>query len=292
MSHGPRLQSNWDWRAAGNFILGGSGTGLMICAAALGFIQDTALLAPIAAALVSLGLLLVWMEIGRPLRAFNVLRNPGSSWMSREAWLGMALIALSPLVWFSGSQGVLVADAIAAALFLFAQARILNAATGTPAWRSREIPYLIVCCGLSEGGALLLLLSRTGATESPGAAVEWSLLLLLASLRGIVWARYWQQLNQGAPSGTLLALQPVNLILMLAGTLLPFLLGFISLLPGAAPLPLLPLTALALLLSGWHFKYVLVVKAAYSQGFAVAHAPARGSGTPGPGIKSGWTLPR
>ena len=32
----PRHQINWDWRAAGNFICGGSGSGLVILAAELG----------------------------------------------------------------------------------------------------------------------------------------------------------------------------------------------------------------------------------------------------------------
>jgi phenylacetyl-CoA:acceptor oxidoreductase subunit 2 len=31
----PTLQKRWDWRAAGNFICGGSGSGLMIMAALL-----------------------------------------------------------------------------------------------------------------------------------------------------------------------------------------------------------------------------------------------------------------
>jgi phenylacetyl-CoA:acceptor oxidoreductase subunit 2 len=36
----------------------------------------------------------VWLEIGRPLRAMNVMRRPGSSWMSREAMVAPLVFAL------------------------------------------------------------------------------------------------------------------------------------------------------------------------------------------------------
>jgi len=41
---------------------------------------------------------------------------------------------------------------------------------------------------------------------------------------------------------------------------------------------------------GWFIciKIVLVTKAAYDQGFAVEHMPARGAGASGPGVKPGW----
>ncbi len=42
-------------------------------------------------ALVGLGLFCVSLELGRPLRALNVIRNPRTSWMAREAWVAGAL---------------------------------------------------------------------------------------------------------------------------------------------------------------------------------------------------------
>ena len=94
MSFGPNPwhQAHWDARAAGNFIGGGVGTGLIVATAAGGATGGalTALLL-VALAFVGFGLLCVWLEIGRPLRALNVFINPRTSWMSREAFVGALL---------------------------------------------------------------------------------------------------------------------------------------------------------------------------------------------------------
>ena len=84
----PWQQQHWDWRAAGNFICGGAGGGLIVFTAlpvATGAAGSRALLLVAGIALVGIGLLCVWLELGRPLRALNVFRNPRTSWMTREA---------------------------------------------------------------------------------------------------------------------------------------------------------------------------------------------------------------
>ncbi|MGB3429111.1 MAG: hypothetical protein WBA53_13160, partial [Burkholderiaceae bacterium] len=88
MSFGPKpwQQTSWDWRAAGNFIGGGAGTGLVMFTAVSG-VQGTvaAVLLLAGLALVGLGLTCVWAELGRPLRALHVFFNPRTSWMMRES---------------------------------------------------------------------------------------------------------------------------------------------------------------------------------------------------------------
>jgi len=82
----PWVQRHWDLRAAANFVAGGAGAGLVVVSVlsgARGMPAAVALLA--GSALVGVGLLAVWLEIGRPLRALNVFLNPRTSWMSREA---------------------------------------------------------------------------------------------------------------------------------------------------------------------------------------------------------------
>ena len=97
-SGAPRLQHNWDSRAACNFIGGGSGTGLLL-AAAVGFASGSPyfLAGTLALALIAFGLSMVWLEIGRPLRALNVFFHPQTSWMSREALLALPVLALGTL---------------------------------------------------------------------------------------------------------------------------------------------------------------------------------------------------
>jgi len=162
------LQRHWDARAALNFMLGGSGAGLMIAAA---FVPPASP-APVALslALVAAGLFSVWLEIGRKLRALHVFFNPFTSWMTRESFAALLLFPLGlGAIFFSQA---LPAAAIAAALFLYCQARILYAAKGIPAWRSPMVVPLIVVSGLAEGAALLLLLEG-GVIGIPVLAAGW-----------------------------------------------------------------------------------------------------------------------
>ena len=82
MSFGPKPwhQTNWDFRAAFNFIFGGAGAGLLVAAAISGT-NGNALRVELllGMALIGAGLISVWFEIGRPLRAMNVGFNPFTS---------------------------------------------------------------------------------------------------------------------------------------------------------------------------------------------------------------------
>ena len=79
----PELQPFWDARAAGNFIGGGTGSGLLLwtAIAASGHGTETTPTLLIALACIGVGLFCVWMEIGRPLRALNVFFHARTSWM-------------------------------------------------------------------------------------------------------------------------------------------------------------------------------------------------------------------
>jgi phenylacetyl-CoA:acceptor oxidoreductase subunit 2 len=84
----PPRQTSWDVRAAANFACGGAGAGLIVAAALAGERGEAlALLIVAALALVAAGLLSVWNETGRPLRALHVFFHPQTSWMSREAFV-------------------------------------------------------------------------------------------------------------------------------------------------------------------------------------------------------------
>ena len=75
----------------------------------------------LALALVSLGLLCVWAEIGRPWRSINVIFNPRTSWMSREAALAPLLLGSGVLALF-GVPAALPLAALLALGFVYCQA--------------------------------------------------------------------------------------------------------------------------------------------------------------------------
>ena len=117
-------QRHWDARAAFNFILGGSGAGLMAASVAIEPASPWPL--ALALALIAAGLAAVWLEIGRKARALHVFFNPFTSWMTRESFAALILfpLALGSMLTLS----FVPAAALAALAFLWCQARILRAA--------------------------------------------------------------------------------------------------------------------------------------------------------------------
>ncbi len=272
---GPKAwqQTSWDARAAGNFIGGGMGGGLIVFTAWSGA-SGAALSWLIVGALgfVAAGLLCVASELGRPLRAIRVLRNPRTSWMARESWTALALFPAGLLA-AAGVSGWAWIAGVLAVLFVYCQARMLQAAKGIPAWREPLLRPLVLSSGLVEGGGVFLL------TAPLHGAASAATLLLFASLvlvRGIIWVAYRRRLATRAAAGALRALDQAGRVLLVAGTLLPLLLLAAAVAGVFAP-PLMALGGLLAALCGAWLKLVIVTRAGFNQGFALAHMPVRGT---------------
>lgn len=286
----PELQTNWDWRAAANFIGGGAGAGLFLFTALAAqqdpsWLRRVGLFAPL---LALAGLACVGSELGRPLRAFNVFRRAHTSWMSREAMAAAAFLPAA-LAAVAVRQPVLalVAASLGLAL-LYCQARMLRAAKAIAAWREPAIVPLIFITGVVEGGALFVALGLVLATVP-----EWSLVALawLLTVRLFVWQTYRSRLAApgAAPRRTLEVLDETGRALGVPGHLLPVGLLLVALLAPASGLAAALAGAVLAVAGGWYLKLALVTRAAYDQGFAITRAPARSPGYSHPGAKPGWT---
>jgi phenylacetyl-CoA:acceptor oxidoreductase subunit 1 len=283
----PKVQQSWDWRAAANFTLGGTGTGLFAAMMlAVGFAPQLWWTAFLALALVGAGLFCVWLEIGRPWRFLNVCFNAKTSWMTREAILAMPFFGFGGLylLWHHPVIGAIAGTSGLG--FLYCQGQILRAAKGIPAWRQKGIGRLLFSTGLTEGTGLMLALAvPLGATRPVLLALAGGL-ALLAALRFAAWHAYRRGLGDiGAPVGTFKALDARFINLGIA----PHLAILASLTLGLASPPFLILGGLLAVVTGWAFKFGLITKASFNQGFALNRTPARGAGKSGPGIKPGWT---
>jgi len=284
----PRQQRNWDARAAANFICGGAGGGLLL-ATALASVhgEDLRPLVVLALALVGIGLLAVWLEIGRPWRALNVYLNATTSWMTREAMV-------APLLFASGAAAVLfnwpAAFWIAGLLglvYIYCQARMLHANKGIPAWRHASCVGLVVATGMAEGAGLLC----AGALVWPGLGSFGILLAGLLALRLLAWRKYLASLRStGVPVGTSNVLNALDVRFVWFGHAAPAVLGLAAGLGGLSLLAVLA-GVLAAATGGW-FKYTLVCRAAFTQGFALPRTPSRGEGNAGPGVQPGWNRVR
>jgi phenylacetyl-CoA:acceptor oxidoreductase subunit 2 len=277
MSYGPNpwQQAHWDWRAAGNFMCGGAGTGLLVftvLSRAQGLLGTMLVLAGLA--LVGLGLLCVWLEIGRPLRALNVFRKPGASWMSREALVSLLLfplglgLALGLRTW--------AAPVLFVALgYMYCQARMLQAGKGIPAWREPLTVPLMVVTALTEGAGLYWL----GNAAQPVAGAELGAVfaaLLLA--RWLLWRAWRARVAKVATAPARAAIDRNGRHLLWLGSTVPLALTVLAF-AGAAgsnsPLLLAAGGALATF-AGLRFKFTLITRASYNQGFALARLPVRG----------------
>jgi len=278
MSFGPApwQQTNWDWRAAGNFICGGAGAGLIVLAAlsAAGPAFTALMLAGLA--LVGLGLFCVWLEIGRPLRALHVFFNPRTSWMTREAFTATLLFPVG-LAAAAAVPGCAWVAAVLALAFVYCQGRMLQGAKGIPAWREALLLPLIVTTGLAEGAGLFFLTAPLHATGTQALLAMFGALVLA---RMLVWFAYRRRLAAAAAPGATAALDRAGRTLQIAGTLVPLLL-IGAIMAGAVWAAQAPLVAaiagLAAAAAGAYTKYTIVTRAGFNQGFALAHLPVRGA---------------
>jgi phenylacetyl-CoA:acceptor oxidoreductase subunit 1 len=286
----PALQQHWDWKASGNFICGGIGSGLFVFTAFTSLRHPQVLpLGWLALAIIALGLSVLMLKIGRPLRFIYVLRQPQRSWMTREAWIAAVFFPLAALALWFAIPVLLVIAAVLAACFLFSQAMIMQAAKGIPTWRTIWAVPLLVTTGFAEGGGLFLAgVAQFPALTSLANAVAVAA-GVLALLRAFVWRSYLTALIvEGAPTRALAVLDDFRPWLFLGGMALPLALIAAGLaLPSATQL--FALAGLASMAAGASMKFILVTRASYNQGFALVHTPVRGSGQAGPAVKPGWS---
>ena len=271
----PWHQNNWDFRAAFNFIFGGAGAGLLVIAAFSGLAGD-ALRAEVVLgmALIGAGLTSVWFEIGRPLRAIHVGFNPFTSWMTRESFAAGAVFVLGLTAAWLSIPALAQAAALAALAFAYCQGRMLRAAKGIPAWRVPALTWLIFATALAEGAGLFVVLAALFDMQARGVLAYFSLALVA---RGLAWSIYRGSMAKSAAPRALAALDRAGKILVQFGTIAPLALLLLGLFAQDIARVAVILAGAAALATGWQFKFALITRAAYNQGFALPHLPVRGT---------------
>ena len=137
-------------------------------------------------ALVALGLFAVWLELGRPLRAGNVLLHLKGSWMSREALAALLLFPLSAVVLIG------VRWAIAPAASLPRPSSTTGSASSSGRWRSRQARALDASPAdvvETRRGPRPVL---AGGRVDPAIAALAVVLAILLIVRWLLW-RVWRE---------------------------------------------------------------------------------------------------
>lgn len=275
MNAPPPLQRSWDARAAANFVLGGAGAGAIVAVAYFGDDRLRAIVIPAALAMVGVGLVCVFTELGRPLRALHVFFHVRRSWMSRES-LAAVLLFPAGIAAVLEVPGAAWIAAVLALIFLVCQARMLQAARGIPAWRAPPVAALIVVTGVVEGSGLLLAVSSWLGTVSP---ILCATVGALALLRAFVWFTYRRSLTVAGATAAREALVVAGQVLLLAGTAAPLALIAVAT-AGVGESGVRSAAALAgilALLAGAFAKFALIARAGFRQPYVLAHIPVRGT---------------
>lgn len=278
------IQRHWDGRAAVNFVCGGTGGGVLVVASALGSAAQARELVLIGLGLIVVGLTAVWLKIGRPRRAMNVLLRPQTSWMTREAYVAALAILMGALAIVMPARLPLIASGAAGFGFTFCQGRILRAAAGIPAWREPAVVWLIVVTALVEATSVVCLGVDSGDVPAAG-----GILLLLVVMRWGIWRRY--RTGVAASSASPAVLRDIDALagrVLWVGHMLPaalisaaFAVGFSRVLVAAA--------ALAALGIGWYMKWALVTRLSRFEGYGMGRlrrghplaSPSGGTSDPG-----------
>lgn len=262
------LQTCWDWRAAANFMFGGTGGALILMIAIASFPNTPPLpLGLTALAFIGLGLFIVWLEIGKPWRFLHVYFHPQTSWMTREATVAILLFPIAFVGIVFKIPAMITLAGFLGLLFLYCQARILLASKGIPSWREPTILPLIISTGLVEGTSLLLL-SLLIFDSIQG----WTLylLLVLLAIRTFSWNKYRIQLTASkAPNQTLSVLSSIHVFTFWGGNIVPLILVVAALMIPSISIVLVSIASIIAVLSGWHMKFIIVTHAAQQQGYSL-----------------------
>jgi len=291
------LQTWWDYKAAMNFCLGGLASGLMLAIYALYLlnhaIPDTVLRGTYVAgaAVMGVGLVFVFLKIKRRLRALNVLLRPGSSWMTRETWCVAVLYPaiLADLLWPHAALHGLVAAA--AAGFLVSQAMILYRARGIPAWRAPPVPWMLGASGLLEGLGLMYLAAAVAHPDlgDRDALALGGIAAALTLFNAGLWQAYRQTAKaRGIPPLARAEIARISRLLVWLGQVAPLLLFLAATVAGGSlGTACLGLGGALAAAGGGYWKFRLITRAGYFQGFALPRLPRRGSGRRAPPPRAG-----
>ena len=265
---GSYLQTSWDWRAAGNFMFGGTGSALVLMMAAAYYPESPHwFVGLVSLAFIGLGLFLVWLEIGRPWRALHVFFHPQTSWMTREGSVGTVLFPLALIGIFMNMPALIALAGLLGLSYLYCQGRILKATKGIPSWREPSILQLIIATGLCEGtGLLILMLGLLNQQQ------HWLLFILPAfvAFRSVSWLSYKAKLTDSkAPPKTLQILNEIHPVTLWGGNVIPLILLIVALMVPNLTSLLASIAAALVVLSGWWMKFTIVARASQVQGYAV-----------------------
>lgn len=207
----PVKQKAWGKPAVINFIAGGSGAGLYIIGHIIDIFHGTSLVTDnpavklVAPLLVILGFIALITEAGRPMRAYLILNNVRSSWMSRESLAGAVFIVAAVIDYLIHSKMLQILAMFSAFMFIMSQGLILYRAIAVKSWNVPVIAVFILTSGLTMGLGLFFVFIPLGTFIGNQASIITGIFILVLDFA--IWIiyvySYVSKPSQGAVSNLL-----------------------------------------------------------------------------------------
>ena len=181
-------------------------------------------------------------------------------------------------------------SAAAAAAFLLCQGQILYRARGIPAWRAPLIPYMIVASGLLEGMGLLAFMVGlpNGLPIEASDAAKPAIVLIIVN--AVLWHTYRNDLaKHGVPPLAREAIAEGDHAIRYGGHWVAVVLFALSVMLPQIPLSIMTIAGVGLIGGGVFWKWTVILRVGYFQGFHLTKTPQRGSGKfAAPARLDGW----
>jgi formate-dependent nitrite reductase membrane component NrfD len=224
--------------------------------------------------------------LGKPLRAWRMVKRPHSSWIARGisfvllfGLFGAIQMALS--YWSPGGGGEVVFKVLAG-IMAFAVAIytgfVLNSVKAVPFWNSWLLPLLFILCGLLGGFGLSVVISLNGGTIDLHAAETGSRWFLLAN--AVVIALYlWTAARRDETGRKSVAQQLHGEMtgmfwggIVTLGIIVPAIIALVSIATGEATSAVLLAGVVCEVIGGLALRYCVLKAGAYKP--LVARPPA------------------
>ena len=188
-------QKEWGRLAVVNFILGGTGAGLYLINYATILLdnpfQEQYTSVPydlLSLSIITLGLLCVALEAGRPFRVYYIFNRWGKSWISGEV-LAFAIFVLAVLLSHFFRHWVFnMIAAVSALCFMIFQGFIIYSARAVKLWNTAFMPFIFLSSGLASGAGVSLIFSMSDRLMSGSILLYLSILCVAFNLA--IWLLY------------------------------------------------------------------------------------------------------
>jgi len=253
------------------FIFGGLGCGCIIAAYALSLAGgisrgDLILTNLTGGAVLAIGLGWVWAPIGSRLRHTGIFLRPTPSWTTYETYTAVAFfLALATLAKVP-APAIELLVVLGAAAFMLCQANVARSSKSRPAWRTAEIPSLIVIMGLASGVGLIALLSALAPPIIRAGTLAPIAGMTLAAMGAYRWKEY-ERNAESALQGEIAALSPTVYFFAYA---LPFACYLAALFLGPGTSWILPGAGVSAIVGGAIWTHVLIARLGHPRDFTAS----------------------